>query len=175
MKYTLCKSNKVQFTDNTRQSQFMSLGGLLVLQIGRFHGLLQVTKVGGEIQLCDVHRWLMWSSYPIGKWRRFYLVQTHQRIQWRLLEKCIDHIILHTYGSCVLLLSEMLIQARLQSEPMLRGESVDTSRIPNEALSPIELERSHAIWALTISTIKAYWFKNCIEASRWQGTFDDVI
>ena len=40
----------------TRQSQFMSLGGQLVLQIGRFHGLLQVTNVGGEIQLRDVHR-----------------------------------------------------------------------------------------------------------------------
>ena len=35
--YTLRKYNKVQFTYNTRQSQFMSLGGQLVLQIGRFH------------------------------------------------------------------------------------------------------------------------------------------
>ena len=34
----------------------MSLGGQLVLQIGRFHGLLQVTNIGGEIQLRDVHR-----------------------------------------------------------------------------------------------------------------------
>ena len=34
----------------------MSLGGKFVLQIGRFHGQLQVTSVGGEIQLRDVHR-----------------------------------------------------------------------------------------------------------------------
>ena len=52
------------------------------------------------------------------------------------------------------------------------GERVDTSRIPNEALSPREGGHSHA---LTIATIKAKWFKNCIEASRCQGTFDDVI
>ena len=43
---------------------------------------------------------------------------------------------------------------------------VDTGRIPNEALSPREGEHSHAVWALTISTIKAKGFKNCIEASR---------
>ena len=42
--------NKVQFTDNTRQSRFMSLVCQLVMQIGCFHGLLQVTNVGGEIQ-----------------------------------------------------------------------------------------------------------------------------
>ena len=34
----------------------------------------------------------------------------------------------------------MLIQARLQSEPMLRGKRIDTSTIPNEALSPREWE-----------------------------------
>ena len=64
------KLNKEQFTYNTRQSKFMSLGGQLVLQIGRFHGLLHVTNVGGEIQSRDVHHWLMLSSDPIGKWRR---------------------------------------------------------------------------------------------------------
>ena len=175
MKYTLRKYNKEQFTDSTRQPQFMCLGGQLVLQIGRCHGLLQVTNVGGEIQLHNVHRWLIWSSKPIGKWRRLYLVQAHQRIQWWLLEKCFNHIPLHTYGSCVLRLSDMLIQARLQSEPVLRGKRVDTSRTQNEALSHREGEHSHAIGVLTISTIKANRLRNCIEASRWQGTFDDVI
>ena len=46
------------------------------------------------------------------------------------------------------------------------GGGVDTSTIPNEALSPREGEHSHAIGALAISTVKANGFKNCIEASR---------
>ena len=81
MKYKLSNFSKIRFTDNTWQPQFMSLGSLLVLQIERFHGLLQVTNVGGEIQLRDVHSRLMWSCDPIGEWRRLYLFQTHQRIQ----------------------------------------------------------------------------------------------
>ena len=36
----------------------------------------------------------------------------------------------------------------------------------NEALSHREGEHSHATRALTISTVKANGFKNCIEASR---------
>ena len=35
--YTLCKPNKVQFTYNTRQSQFMSLGGQLDLLLNNHH------------------------------------------------------------------------------------------------------------------------------------------
>ena len=36
----------------------------------------------------------------------------------------------------------MLIQARLQSEPMLRGKRVDTSKIPNE---PLSLEKGNTV------------------------------
>ena len=46
------------------------------------------------------------------------------------------------------------------------GKGIDTSTIPNEALSPREGEHSHAIGALTISAVKSNGFKNCIEASR---------
>ena len=55
-KYLLYITIIIIITYNKRQSKFMSLGGQLVLQIGRFNGLLQVTNVGVEIQLRDVHR-----------------------------------------------------------------------------------------------------------------------